>query len=111
MAAGVSQQELAKRVGISPALLSLWENGRRDPTITGLRGIAAELEVPAALLFAIALSSPEERSTAPQTALLGKLVDAARASILAGQLFPANERLDKGGMNATAGQEEDAPAK
>lgn len=88
LATGASQQDVAQRVGVSPALLSLWENGRRDPTIAGLRQLASVLSVPAPLLFAIALSSPEDESTAEQRALLDKLIAAARSRLLADQLLP-----------------------
>src|SRR5689334_19641351 len=54
--AGFQQQELAERIGISASMLSLIESDDREPTISRLRSISDALEVPAGLLFAIALA-------------------------------------------------------
>jgi len=49
------QRELAERVGISASMLSLVEAGNREPTISLLREISRALEIPASILFAVAL--------------------------------------------------------
>ena len=37
---GVSQPALAKELGVSRAIVSLWENGLREPTLSNLVAIA-----------------------------------------------------------------------
>jgi len=86
MARGFAQGELAARAGISPALLSLWESGRREPSLSRLRRVAHELDSPAALLFAVALVDAAPRSSRAAQDLVDDLVAAARARILAGQV-------------------------
>lgn len=56
---GLSQKELAERIGISPSMLSLVESDRRDPTIRLLRDVARALEIPPVALFAAALDEGE----------------------------------------------------
>jgi transcriptional regulator with XRE-family HTH domain len=58
-AAGIMQRELADRVGISASMLSLVEAGKREPSISVLRGIGRALEVPTSVLFAVALDDAE----------------------------------------------------
>jgi len=100
LAAGLAQKDLAGRVGISSALLSLWEGGRRDPTIAGLRAIAAQLQVPASLLFAVALGPTSKASSEQEFELVEKLVAAARATLLADQVVD-----DKRGRRPAKGRE------
>lgn len=83
MATQLAQSELAKRAGISPALLSLWENGRREPTLSGLRKLAPHLRVPARLLFAAALAEDDDEMSSQSKHLVETLVAAARAQLLA----------------------------
>ncbi|MCB7129531.1 MAG: helix-turn-helix transcriptional regulator [Candidatus Brocadiales bacterium] len=45
------QNELAERVGVSSNYLSLIENERREPTISLLRKLAEELDVPITFFF------------------------------------------------------------
>jgi len=60
-ALGISQTELAKRIGCSRQTVNMWENGRiRDMTGQHLRGLAAEFGVdPAWILTG---KSDQERS-------------------------------------------------
>ena len=37
---GIGQEELAKELGVSNAIISLWENGLREPTMSSLIAIA-----------------------------------------------------------------------
>ena len=37
---GIGQVELAKRVGVSKGIISLWENGLREPTLSSLVSLA-----------------------------------------------------------------------
>jgi transcriptional regulator with XRE-family HTH domain len=70
--AGLLQRELADDVGISAAMLSLVESGKREPTITLLRNISTALDIPAGVLFAIAL---EDKSVRPNDPIMRKLHD------------------------------------
>jgi len=45
VAKGLSQQELALRLAISPSYLSLIEGGKRDPSIGMIRAVAAGLRI------------------------------------------------------------------
>jgi DNA-binding XRE family transcriptional regulator len=47
----IKMNELAKKVGISPAYLSQIENGKRNPTIDTLKNIAKELNLEVELLI------------------------------------------------------------
>lgn len=42
---GVSQGELARRLGVSQPTISDWENGKTDPTVENMRTLAVELNV------------------------------------------------------------------
>ena len=77
--AGLKQQELADRVGISASMLSLLESGGREPTIRVLRDIARALEIPSAALFAVALDDASNSDDSP----LARKLRAANASLLA----------------------------
>lgn len=47
----ITQAELADKIGVGRALISKYENGMIDPTITQIRKIAAALEVPVTQLL------------------------------------------------------------
>ena len=50
-ASGVKQGKLAEKLNISANYLSLIENGKREPSISFLRRLAAELGVPVGIFF------------------------------------------------------------
>lgn len=49
--AGLSQREVAQRIGGSQPMVSLWEGGRYEPSLTVLRQLAAVYETTAAALI------------------------------------------------------------
>ena len=51
---GLSQRQLADRLGVSPSHLSLVESGKRDPSLKLLEEISASLAVPMHLLTLLA---------------------------------------------------------
>ena len=51
---GLSQRQIADRIGVSPSHLSLIENGKRDPSLKLLEEIAGCLAVPMHLLALLA---------------------------------------------------------
>ena len=51
---GLSQRQLADRIGVSPSHLSLIESGKRDPSLKLLEEIAGGLAVPMHLLTLLA---------------------------------------------------------
>ena len=51
---GLSQRQLADRIGVSPSHLSLLESGKRDPSLKLLEEIAVCLAVPMHLLTLLA---------------------------------------------------------
>ncbi len=42
---GIGQVELAKNIGVSKAVISFWENGLREPTMSNLIALAKFFEV------------------------------------------------------------------
>ena len=51
---GLSQRQLADRIGVSPSHLSLIESGKRNPSLKLLGEIAGSLDVPMHLLTLLA---------------------------------------------------------
>lgn len=81
VSAGLKQQELADRVGISASMLSLLESSKREPTIKMIKELARALEVPSSALFATALAEGDDNSDIPAMKHLRALTDAlARAT-------------------------------
>jgi transcriptional regulator with XRE-family HTH domain len=66
VALGLSQKDLAKRVGIQPHHLSLVEGGKRHSSLAVLREIARQFDVPVSLLFWEAEQRPELITTEQQ---------------------------------------------
>lgn len=58
-AAGLQQQELAKKAGLTPGYISLVEMGRRKPSSGALRKLSRALGIPAHLLTLLA-TEPED---------------------------------------------------
>lgn len=93
LAAGLSQAELAAQAGISAPLLSLIEKNRREPTLRGLRTLAAKLGMPAGVLFAVALANAIDDATDPTAReVTDRLVEVARKQLLEKQFFPPHPR-------------------
>ncbi|HKG49393.1 MAG TPA: helix-turn-helix domain-containing protein [Actinomycetales bacterium] len=63
---GMTLAELATAVGVSPSLLSLLENGRREPRLTVLQSLARSLDVTVPELLA---ADPPSRRAAAEIAL------------------------------------------
>ena len=90
--AGLSQAELARRAGTSQAVISAYENGRRDPTFDHL------LEILAA--SGHTLSARLRSAGAPEPAAAGRLAidsDEDDDRILENLLLSPTERLRKMG--------------
>jgi transcriptional regulator with XRE-family HTH domain len=62
---GLSQEELADRVGLSASYISLIEKGGRDPAVSTAEKIAAALGVPTSLLMFLA-ADPGELQGVPE---------------------------------------------
>lgn len=67
VAAGLKQVDLAARVGVTPNYLSMVENGKRVPSLSFVKSISEELDIPVGLLFLnadamTASSSPERQA-------------------------------------------------
>ena len=58
-AAGLQQQELAKKAGLTPGYISLVEMGRRNPSRGALRKLSRALGIPPHLLTLLA-TEPED---------------------------------------------------
>lgn len=85
IARGLSQQELARCAHISVSFLSLLERGKREPTLSVLRRIAAALGSPFGLLLASGLITDEPTSgqQEAQVSAIVALVEAVRLQFLA----------------------------
>jgi len=69
--AGLSLRELARRLGVSPSLLSQIENGRSQPSVATLYALAKALQVSIDDLFqgdAVKIVSTEQAGTTPTAA-------------------------------------------
>ncbi len=88
-ARGVSQQELAKRAGVSASYISLIEGGKREPTIASTRKLAEALEIPVDLVMLLAIESTD------QTKVKGSLVEDLAEKLLA--LLIENKKNENNG--------------
>ena len=48
---GIGQEDLAKELGVSKGIISLWENGLREPGISSLKAISDYFDVPSDYLI------------------------------------------------------------
>lgn len=64
-ASGLSQEELARRVGVTRQAVSHWENGRNLPRPDELRALATALQTPLAILAGIQQIEPVQQISAP----------------------------------------------
>ena len=71
---GLSQAELAGRLGISPSAMGMYEQGRREPSVQIIIALARELDVSTDFLLT-GKSAPPESDPLPK--LLEFCVDAA----------------------------------
>jgi transcriptional regulator with XRE-family HTH domain len=42
---GIGQVELAEKIGVSKGIISLWENGKREPTLSSLIALAKFFDI------------------------------------------------------------------
>ena len=84
---GLSQAELAHRLGISPSAVGMYEQGRREPSVELLVAMAEEFHVSTDYLLTGKPGLGEEASV---LALLRSRLDAAQ-----GQLRRRNDPLSK----------------
>lgn len=64
--AGLTQRELAAKVGITPSYLSLIEAGRRSPTLPTVERIARCIGLPVHLLFLLAAEPDQLKKASKQ---------------------------------------------
>jgi transcriptional regulator with XRE-family HTH domain len=58
-AAGLQQQELAQKAGLTPGYISLVEMGRRNPSPSAIRKLSRALDIPPHLLTLLATESED----------------------------------------------------
>ena len=82
-AAGLSQRELADRLGVDASHLCRVETDRREPSLSLLRGISSELDVPVGLLLGtvLVIELPEE-SRQEYGSVISRLLASASAAQL-----------------------------
>jgi transcriptional regulator with XRE-family HTH domain len=90
--AGLTQQELAKRLAISNNYLCLLEKGKRTPSITLLEALANELNVPVSQVVWGAAEIPSNLST-QERRLYKKLTEISIA------LFAVAKQLERIGRS------------
>ena len=71
---GMSQAELARRLGISPSAMGMYEQGRREPSVQTLVSLSRELGVSTDFLLTGKAAASEED---PLPALVRQCVDVA----------------------------------
>ena len=59
---GIKQRDLASRIGVTPNYLSLVESNKREPSLTILKSISNQMNIPISLLF---LEGPDHYSNLP----------------------------------------------
>ncbi len=74
-AAGMKQKDVAAKIGVTSNYVSLVENGRREPSVSFLKEVAATLAVPVGLFFLWeeTESGPSEKSLDQVRSLLARL--------------------------------------
>jgi len=74
-AAGMKQKDVAAKIGVTSNYVSLVENGRREPSVSFLKKVAAILSVPVGLFFLWeeTESGPSEKSLDQVRSLLARL--------------------------------------
>ena len=75
--AGLSQAELAARLGVSPSAMGMYEQGRREPSAQLLVALARELKVTTDFLLTGNVTSPAE-ADALTSMILGRITTADR---------------------------------
>jgi putative transcriptional regulator len=75
---GLTQQELGRRLDVSPTYISHLEADRRDPSMSFVRALAREVKAPASLIVSVfLLSDLPKRSRQQLEPILTKLVEMA----------------------------------
>ena len=89
LASGLSQGQLGELVGVSASHVSLIERGKREPALSVIRRIAAQLKIPFGLLLAAALDVSRTdgepargKQLPPDREALYTLIDAVRLALL-----------------------------
>lgn len=80
----ITQAELADKIGVGRALISKYENGMIDPTITQIRKIAAALEVPVTQLLPLDsdyLEGKEDNLSGEEKQEISEEIEGARKQI------------------------------
>jgi transcriptional regulator with XRE-family HTH domain len=74
-AAGMKQKDVAAKIGVTSNYVSLVENGRREPSVSFLKQVAAILSVPVGLFFLWeeAESGPSKKGLDQVRGLLARL--------------------------------------
>lgn len=89
--ADMSQRDLAEKISVDATLVSMFETGRRQPTLETLTKIANELQIPFHL-FTLLASEPREIKDA-DPATVRRLASALSKLVLSGgELEPQGER-------------------
>lgn len=85
---GMTQKELADKIGVTYVVVSQWENGRRNPKVKSLETIAKALDVPLHTLVGInpEVNSPENQKVAD---------DVAKMLVQAGITIKSTSQKDK----------------
>ena len=75
-ASGMSQKTMANRIGVKPATVEKWENGKMDPRANRLQMLASLLNVPLLWLIAGSQQVPDPKAgITNQEMMLQKIAD------------------------------------
>ena len=62
-ARGLSQRDLAQKAGFSTSYISLVEQGKREPSLSGIKKLTEALSLPRDLLILLAIESADTNKT------------------------------------------------
>jgi transcriptional regulator with XRE-family HTH domain len=89
--ADMSQRDLAERISVDATLVSMFETGRRQPTLETLTKIADELQIPFHL-FTLLASEPREIRDADPATVRRLALALSKLLLSGGHLEPKEER-------------------
>lgn len=92
---GLSQEELAERIGVTQTAISYWEKGRRSPDVEDLVGLAEALEIDVGAFFTDASARRPTRAVLraqASRALLDELADVLDDFVGAAEELPVPVR-------------------
>ena len=107
---GISQRELANRLGVTPVRLNYWEKGKREPDVYYIKALARELGVTGDYLLETPFAEqPEEAPLSEEATRVARDYDSLNPvgkSIVRGVLDTACAYLRRSGTSGAPGEDD-----